>query len=309
MEITVCVATFRRNSLLKNLIESLSLQSFVDMTKIRVFVVDNDPCRGAEDLVLAMSNAVPFALTYFNQPERGISAARNFALEHVETSWVAFIDDDELADPDWLAKLAECSLRFSADVVFGAVTPAFPEGSPPWAPKLAMYKVNPGKIGTEMAHGATNNVLMNWSKVRSLGIRFDPAFALTGGSDTEFFSRLHRAGCKMVWCPEARVSEIVPSERLKIAWIMRRGFRGGQSFARIFYGNEPSARRAYLTCFRVLYLLGATTILPIFFMRGREHGIDLIQRMAGWCGQLTILLGSTRYYREYLNDKGRSLDS
>ena len=44
---------------------------------------------------------------------------------------------------------------------------------------------------------------------------FDPAFALTGGEDHEFFLRLKRAGERFAWADEARAYGDVPETRAR----------------------------------------------------------------------------------------------
>jgi hypothetical protein len=44
----------------------------------------------------------------------------------------AFIDDDEIPDPNWLEQLLLTQARTGADVVRGCVEPILPDGSPTW---------------------------------------------------------------------------------------------------------------------------------------------------------------------------------
>ena len=44
-------------------------------------------------------------------------------------SWVAVIDDDEIADPEWLERMCAASERFGADIVGGPQMPVFPDNS------------------------------------------------------------------------------------------------------------------------------------------------------------------------------------
>ena len=63
---------------------------------------------------------------------------------------------------------------------------------------------------------------------------FDPEFGVTGGEDTELFYSLHRNGATMVWCREARVRETVLPERANVAWVLRRSFREGTTYYRVY---------------------------------------------------------------------------
>ena len=58
---------------------------------------------------------------YLHAPARNISIARNACLEAASAPLVAFIDDDEIARPGWLAGLVADMDAPNADVVFGKV--------------------------------------------------------------------------------------------------------------------------------------------------------------------------------------------
>jgi cellulose synthase/poly-beta-1,6-N-acetylglucosamine synthase-like glycosyltransferase len=44
----------------------------------------------------------------------------------------------------------------------------------------------------------------------------------SGGEDRDLFRRLIDKGCKFVWCAEAPVYEVVPPERFKRSFMLRR---------------------------------------------------------------------------------------
>ena len=76
---------------------------------------------------------------------------------------------------------------------------------------------------------------------------FDPEFGLIGGGDTDFFMRLSKRGCKLVWCAEAEVTEFVPESRSEVMYMLRRALRSGQCFVRCSVENSdrPALTAAY----------------------------------------------------------------
>lgn len=56
-------------------------------------------------------------------------------------------------------------------------------------------------------------MLARRESVASIGLRFDPRFALSGGEDVMFFRTLHAAGNRIAYAPRARVTELVPHKR------------------------------------------------------------------------------------------------
>ncbi len=112
--VTVAICTRDRPTDLRRALASLQNQSDPD---IHILVVDNAPSTDGTALVveeLAMANAA-----YVVEPRPGLSRARNTALDHVETDVVAWIDDDEVADADWIRRLRQ---GFAQDCAPAAVS-------------------------------------------------------------------------------------------------------------------------------------------------------------------------------------------
>lgn len=191
-----------------------------------LIVVDNAPEASAADVVSA---EYPGA-QYVHEPRPGIAVARNAALEALpsDATAVAFIDDDERADPDWLRALVDCANHSGADTVSGPVMSMFPEGAPADLDASGYIRRTDFPTGPWTYRPATNNVLVRSSWfLEPNGFRFDEAFNLTGGEDSDLFERMQAAGARSWWCAEAVVSEDVPWERTTRAWMRQRGIRAG----------------------------------------------------------------------------------
>jgi succinoglycan biosynthesis protein ExoM len=254
--VDICIATFRRPELLRGLLDSLGRQE-LNGIRARVIVVDNDPEGSARESVDAFRGTTPLPVVYEREPRRGISAARNRALARVEADLLAFVDDDETASPRWLATLADAQRRFDADVVFGPVEHELSPEAPEWARLHSIFRRTNRPTGTRVTHGATNNVLIRRAALGNPPEAFNPAFGLTGGEDTEFSHRLHRAGRRLIWCDEAIVHEKVGAHRATMAWIRQRSYRSGQTYFRIFVRTEPPARKAVWLMKKMVHLCAA----------------------------------------------------
>ena len=64
-----------------------------------------------------------------------------------------------------------------------------------------------------------------------LGLRFDPALALTGGEDSRFFRTLAAEGSRIVYAPRALVRETVPAGRATAWYRLKLEFRIGYTRA------------------------------------------------------------------------------
>ena len=100
MFFSVVIPSHKRKKMLSDLLKSLENQSFKNFEVI-VVPTENDP---AFEL---LNQTWPFQLRMEfipNDPTKGKSASakRNFGAALASAPWIAFIDDDCLADSQWL---------------------------------------------------------------------------------------------------------------------------------------------------------------------------------------------------------------
>ena len=86
-----------------------------------VVVVDNDSQRSAEDTVRLSQSSNELKIIYDCEPEQNIALARNRAIRNATGNFVAFIDDDEFPEKDWLAQLYYTIKEYNADGNLGDV--------------------------------------------------------------------------------------------------------------------------------------------------------------------------------------------
>lgn len=236
--ITVCACTYRRPDGLKAMLEGLGRQRFeaVPRPSLHIVIADNEGSAEARRICERFQGESGIPLTYVHEPRRGISFARNACLDNIPSGFefFAFIDDDEVPEPNWLDQLLAAQALTGADVVEGPVIPELPEGAPQWLvagrflgrprrdcrgtwPVLAEHE--------DLIEAATSNVLVRRASVLVSGLRFDPAFALTGGGDTVFFRALKAAGNRIVYAPKAVVREVVPKERATLLYRLELEYR------------------------------------------------------------------------------------
>jgi succinoglycan biosynthesis protein ExoM len=235
--VDVCVCTFRRPSVWDTL-ASLAAQEY--QGGFRVIVADNDDTPSASAVADRARLELGLDIQYLHAPARNISIARNACLEAASAELVAFLDDDETAERNWLSAmvsgLGDCA------AVFGPVRARYPASAPSWAVKGDFYSTAPAvRTGGAIDTGYSGNVLMRRSLIGSR--RFETALGRMGGEDTFFFARLYGEGAKLGYCPDAAASEPVPVDRLRLSWLLTRSFRRGQTWARVLaaQGHGPAA--------------------------------------------------------------------
>lgn len=297
VRIDICVATFKRPALLADLINSLLQQNAYGF-KIRLIVVDNDIEKSAESIVKTFTNNTLFEIIYDLEPNKGISYARNRAINLTDADYIAFLDDDEMASPLWLKSMWLGINKYEADIIFGPVLGILPENAPQWAKQHPSFNRPRKQSGTVVKFGASGNVLIRRTSIEQETELFDPKFSLTGGEDTDFFYRLFLAGKRLVWCDEAVVYEHVPLNRISIGWVCSRAFRGGQSAVRVFVSRYSIYKKLIWFIQKPLQIAFATIMLPFIFPMHSLY-VKVLCRICSALGQYSALLGKRFYYKEY----------
>jgi succinoglycan biosynthesis protein ExoM len=231
MRVAICIGTFKRPELLRELLTGISLLTFCrePAPQIEIIVVDNDPQRTAQPV--CSFTQLHWPLKYFVEEGRGITHVRNRAVaEAGAVDFIAFLDDDEVPTPHWLDELLSAQRRFRADVVTGPVLPKFAPDAPQWASASRLFHRPSFSTGQSLEICSTNNVLVR-SEVFLRVPAFDDRFNLSGGEDTHFFLRVRKAGNSMIWSQQAIVVESIPAERANFAWLLRRGYQAGNSWS------------------------------------------------------------------------------
>ena len=230
IETSIVIPSFRRPDGLERAIASVLAQRDVAAPH-EILVVDNDPEASAEPVVGRMAGQDRVSIRYVREPRPGISHTRNTGVAHAAGRYLAFLDDDEEADPQWLAHFFEALQRFGADAVVGPVLPRFPADGPP----IDAYR---RRVYTRDALVPSGTKLLRWNIGNSIFVKercfigaepFLPRLGRTGGEDTVFLRQLTRRGRTMVWCAEAIAWESVPVDRLAPEYLLRRAFRGAQT--------------------------------------------------------------------------------
>lgn len=260
--ICIAVCTYRRSQHLEACLSSLTLLARPEGIEFSILVVDNDAEGSARDTTRQQEASCPIKIHYCIEKKRGIPIARNRALDEalqLNANWIAFIDDDEQATPDWIARLYRFALKYPAQTaVHGRVVPVFPENTP----KYVRETFHSGKIrpsGTKLERCATDNVLFPLSLTSELGIRFDETHPLAGGTDSVFFYESTRKGARIVECAEATVYETIFPGRLKLNWLISRKFRAGITIG---------CRRLQERGKRVALVLSASTKMLLYIVTG-----------------------------------------
>ncbi len=226
--IFIGLSTHMRPKMLEETLKSLGKLLIPDEAELMLLVTDNDGNESARKVFEKYAPSIPFTSYYLCNQHVGTVHQRNLIISEAlkkNATHVAMIDDDETASPEWMVKMLQIMEKYDADVVDGAVERILPSGTPKWMIKGGFYEWHSFKTGSIRRAASGANCLYKVRLIKEMGLRFHPAFNLTGGSDTFFFTQSSKGGAKIVWYDERLVKEYLPKSRVNVRWLRMRSFR------------------------------------------------------------------------------------
>jgi glycosyltransferase involved in cell wall biosynthesis len=292
--VAVCIASYRRPERLLALLGALDAQRFDgERPGIALVVADNDAEGSARAVCEQAAERLSLPIHYAHEPRKGIPYARNAAVAAAgDAEWIAFIDDDEIPDPRWLATLLAVQRETGADVVTGPVLPRFERVPMPWIAQGGFFAPARRPTGTALDTAFTNNALVRARALAEAGELFDLRFTWGVGEDAELFSRLAAGGARIVWADEAIVHESVPPERACTRWLLRRGFAVGTATTHIARRRRGALRAGGAAAVHGLYCVARGLLGAALARRaGRAARVRALQLAAFGAGRLAGVTG------------------
>ncbi len=99
--ISVIIPVYNAAAYLRECIDSLLSQTFTDWEALCV----DDGSTDESGIILDEYAAKDRRIKVFHQSNKGVSAARNFALESAKGEYVCFLDGDDIFDRDFLERV------------------------------------------------------------------------------------------------------------------------------------------------------------------------------------------------------------
>ena len=259
-DVSVVLCTRNRAALLKQALASLTALQTEGFT-YEIVVVDN----GSTDDTATVVRATPSqsaAVEYAFEPRPGIATARNRGLATARGQWIAFFDDDQLADPRWLIELLAAAGAQRARCIGGKVELKLPDGCERRLSPVCRMLLG-GTVGTDELRRythrvtpGTGNLLVHRSVFDEVG-RFNEEFNQRG-EDTDLFLRMLAAGIDGWYTPRAIVHHVIPPDRLADAWFLNTAWRTAEGIAR---DEQQAWGRALFPAVWVARLAQATAVL------------------------------------------------
>jgi len=256
VSVIICAYTQERWEDLKGAVNSIQNQE-TPAGEI-ILVIDHN----AELLEMARTQ-FPSMSVIENRGPRGLSGARNTGVEFASNEVVAFMDEDAVAQHDWLTQLLTSYQDGDVIGVGGFVEPNWLGERPAWFPDEFTWVVGCSYKGLPETKEHVRNMLgCNMSFRREVFAAADGFLQSLGrmGSqlplsceETEFCIRLGRRypQSRFLYIPQARVHHSVPASRVTWQYFRARCFAEGLSKAMVASlvgaGQGLATERKYTT--------------------------------------------------------------
>lgn len=269
--ISVIVCTHNRANILKMCLSSLEKQEQVDVN-YEVIVIDNNSTDHTKHV------CKPFLernsnYRYVFEPETGLSNARNRGSKEARGAYVAYIDDDAIAYPDWLNKMKDFIESKPNSAAFGGPYEGFalvdiPEWFPP---EYGTHSLgNEDKLvdmGKEWISGG--NIVFKKSVILEQG-GFNPVLGMNGkiiayGEETRLLLDLKESGHQIYYASKMKVKHLIAEHKLSLWWLLKAQYKVYR-LSYLTFSSKKSLlsilKSLVFNCFRFFIILFRPGSLP-----------------------------------------------
>ena len=251
-KISVVLCTYNRAASLKSTLESFSGLTLPFGLDWELIVVDNNSKDNTVEVIRDFTKTARFCVRYIFESRQGRSAALNAGIAAAKGEIVAFTDDDVILHPEWLLNLIRAFDEFDCAGVAGRVIPVWHHAKPDWLEMEGQQAIVNFELGDEPKELKDDPPLGANSAYRKDNFAKYGLFRLDLGvsgenhgitcEDTEFASRLFRAGEKIMYAPKAIIYHPVYHDRSNKGYFLKWYYNAGRSMVRAWppAENVPS---------------------------------------------------------------------
>lgn len=285
IEFSIIVCTHNRVSMLADCIDSL-LNQTADKNRFEIIIVDNNSTDNTEEItkefVENYSN-----IKYLEEKTIGYSAPRNCGWKNASGNIVAYIDDDEIAAPDWLENIEKAfQIEEKPDIVGGMCLPKYDAIPPDW------FTESMGGINKNRQKGILNQRTDSYLGCGNVAFKKEVLKKLNGfsndfnmkngflmmGEDTDICQRAIKTGFQLYYDPKIKIYHRMNQKNYDIEVRKQKAEKTGKT-ARFIFGRKPflSHYFKYLTYFSMIL---ADTLNSIFSKKITTKSVILKEKIA-----------------------------
>lgn len=263
MNLSVVICTHNRSELLARTLASLNDARRPQEFKVEIVVVANGCTDGTvgmlQEYAASADTDAGLPLRFVEEHRLGKSHALNTALQLDLAPLVAFVDDDQTADPGFFEGIrAAADTHADADLFCGRIHPDWTGKEPKWVRYEGPYPIFPTPVPTfdlgdasqliapDTVTPSGGNLFLRREWIARIGpfsTDLGPTgHNLLGGEDVEWIKRALSKGATLRYVPEVRQLHYVDPERITMPYLLRKAFERSCSVV-LFSPQHQDVRR------------------------------------------------------------------
>jgi glycosyltransferase involved in cell wall biosynthesis len=240
LKLSVIICTYNREKYIYNALRSLAENAFPP-ARYELLVVDNNSTDDTASECSRFRAAFPAVdYRYVVETQQGLSHARNRGIAEATGDVLVFMDDDAVAEPGYLARMAAFFAQTpGAAACGGRIYPNFESRRPRWMSHFLLSLTSSIDLGDRTKAFSRRQFPVGANMAARSGIfkkhgLFNPELGrkgdnLDGAEEKDFFFRLRDAGEPIYYVPDAIVQHCVPDRRLTFDFFRRQALGIGKS--------------------------------------------------------------------------------
>ena len=265
-EISIAVCTYNRSDVLSNCLESLSNQS-ASTELFEVLIIDNnstdDTKKIAENFCAKHVN-----FRYIFEEKQGLSQARNRAIAEAQGKYLAYIDDDAIADKDWVKNILAVIKTDSSMVAFGGpIYPWYNKEKPKWFKDefvtYSYWEQHFQLTEKNCPFGLCGSNMIFKKEILNKYNCFSAEYGMNGdkiafGEESLLFNKMLKNKENIQYFPEIFVYHLVSDKSYSLKEAFKRSIQNGKAIAQI-RGSKPLSidfiKKFSMLCFSLFELM------------------------------------------------------
>ncbi len=254
--LAIIVCTYNRMDLLKKCLDSLVAQTS-DMSKCETIVVDNNSADDTKELVTQYSTRIA-NLRYIFEREQGLSHARNRGCNEANSEYLAYLDNDVIAPPEYVSNVLKVIEQHSPDIMGGPIYPYYVSKKPNWFKDEYEIRKHAEESGFSLTCRISGgNYIIRKDALKQLGM-FDVNLGMVGeqvklGEERDILEKYRRTkdtkDQKTYFALDCCVKHYVPPKKMTLRYFVTRYYQSGRSAARLKRKNPSLAIRQIIGFF------------------------------------------------------------
>ena len=241
IDLSIAVCTYNRADVLPKCLESLADQS-TDSELFEVLIIDNNSNDDTKKIALDFCER-HHNFRYIFEEKQGLSHARNGAIIEAKGKYLAYIDDDAIADKDWVKNILSVIKTDSSMVAFGGpIYPWYKKEKPKWfKDEFATHSY--GKQHFQLTEQncpfglSGSNMIFN-KEILNKYNGFSAEYGMNGdkiafGEESFLFNKMLKNSENIQYFPNIKISHLVSEKNYSLNDAFKRSIQNGKAIAQI----------------------------------------------------------------------------